>query len=216
MKITEQNFVQEISKRNEEALSYVMLHYGGLVKSVTRRYLNVLSQYEEECISDVFFAVWTHIDSFQPERNPFANWIAGIARLKALDYKRKYARQLQERSLEQAEPFLHAVQDGSTPTSDAGAGGEPYTGAAAGAFCEAIAEEFSRETEEMLACLKPRDRELFMKLYVEEKTFDEIAAETGTDKSVLYNRLSRGKRKLRTLFSNPPSDKGISKGGRKS
>ena len=216
MKITEQNFVQEISKRNEEALSYVMLHYGGLVKSVTRRYLNVLSQYEEECISDVFFAVWTHIDSFQPERNPFANWIAGIARLKALDYKRKYARQLQERGLEQAEPFLHAVQDGSTPTSDAGTGGEPYTGAAAGAFCEAIAEEFSRETEEMLACLKPRDRELFVKLYVEEKTFDEIAAETGTDKSVLYNRLSRGKRKLRTLFSNPPSDKGISKGGRKS
>ena len=81
MKITEQNFVQELSKRNEEALSYVMLHYGGLVKSVTRRYLNVLSRYEEECISDVFFAVWTHIDSFQPERNPFANWIAGIARL---------------------------------------------------------------------------------------------------------------------------------------
>lgn len=218
MKITEQNFVQEISKRNEEALSYVMLHYGGLVKSVTRRYLNVLSRYEEECISDVFFAVWTHIDSFQPERNPFANWIAGIARLKALDYKRKYARQLQERSLEHAEPFLHAAQNGSPPSSDAGAGagGKPYSGAAAGAFCETVAEEFSRETEEMLACLKPRDRELFLKLYVEEKTFDEIAAETGTDKSVLYNRLSRGKRKLRTLFSNPSSDMRISKGGRKS
>ena len=55
MKITEQNFVQEISKRNEEALSYVMLHYGGLVKSVTRRYLNVLSQYEEECISCLLY-----------------------------------------------------------------------------------------------------------------------------------------------------------------
>ena len=209
MKITEQNFVQELSKRNEEALSYVMLHYGGLVKSVTRRYLNVLSRYEEECISDVFFAVWTHIDSFQPERNPFANWIAGIARLKALDYKRKYARQLQERSLEQTEPFLHAAQEGSPRSSNAGAGAgaEPYSGTSAESFFEAASQEFSRETEEMLACLKPRGRELFLKLYVEEKTFDEIAAETGTDKSVLYNRLSRGKRKLRTLFSAHPANR---------
>ena len=106
MKITEQNFVQELSRRNEQALEYVMIHYGGLVKSVTHRYLNILSQYEEECISDVFFAVWNNIDSFRPERNPFANWIAGIARLKALDYKRKYARQLMERSLEQADNIL--------------------------------------------------------------------------------------------------------------
>ena len=67
MKITEQNFVQELSRRNEQALEYVMIHYGGLVKSVTHRYLNILSQYEEECISDVFFAVWNQIDSFRLE-----------------------------------------------------------------------------------------------------------------------------------------------------
>ena len=55
MKINESNFVEELSHRNEKALEYVMVHYGGLVKSVTHRYLNVLSQYEEECINDVFF-----------------------------------------------------------------------------------------------------------------------------------------------------------------
>ena len=54
MKINESNFVEELSHRNEKALEYVMVHYGGLVKSVTHRYLNVLSQYEEECINDVF------------------------------------------------------------------------------------------------------------------------------------------------------------------
>ena len=62
-------------------------------------------------------------------------------------------------------------------------------------------KEFSRETQEILACLKPRDQELFLKLYVEEKSFDEISQETGTEKSVLYNRLSRSKRKLLNLFS---------------
>ena len=63
-----------------------------------------------------------------------------------------------------------------------------------------FSEEFSKETTEMLACLKPRDRELFLKLYVEEKSFDEISQETGTEKTVLYNRLSRSKRKIRRLF----------------
>ena len=71
MKINESNFVEELSHRNEKALEYVMVHYGGLVKSVTHRYLNVLSQYEEECINDVFFAVWEHIDSYDSARNPF-------------------------------------------------------------------------------------------------------------------------------------------------
>lgn len=180
MKITEQNFVQELSRGNEQALEYVMVHYGGLVRSVAHRYLSVLSQYEEECISDVFFAVWNHIDSFQPDRNPFANWIAGIARLKALDYKRKYASHLLESSWDEKEDFLEIEEALDMQTQ--------------------FSEEFSRETTEMLSCLKPRDRELFLKLYVEEKSFDEIARETGTEKPVLYNRLSRSKRKLRTLF----------------
>ena len=34
MKIKESNFVEELSHRNERALEYVMVHYGGLVKSV--------------------------------------------------------------------------------------------------------------------------------------------------------------------------------------
>ena len=55
---------------------------------------DVLPQYEEECISDVFLAVWNHASSYMPERNPFANWIAGVARIKALDYKRRYAARL--------------------------------------------------------------------------------------------------------------------------
>lgn len=56
MKIKESNFVEELSHRNEKALEYVMVHYGGLVKSVVHRYLNVLSQYEEECINDVLLS----------------------------------------------------------------------------------------------------------------------------------------------------------------
>ena len=133
MKINESNFVEELSHRNEKALEYVMVHYGGLVKSVTHRYLNVLSQYDSA-------------------RNPFANWIGGIARLKALDYKRKYAHFLLETSWENS-PHTKGIDDAIELQTQ-------------------FDEEFSEETKQMLSCLKPQDRELFIKLYVEEKPFD--------------------------------------------
>ena len=180
MKIKESNFVDELSHRNEKALEYVMVHYGGLVKSVVHRYLNVLSQYEEECINDVFFAVWEHIDSYDFARNPFANWIGGIARLKALDYKRKYAHFLLETSWENS-PHTKSIDDAIELQTQ-------------------FDDEFSEETQQMLSCLKPQDRELFIKLYVEEKPFDEISKEMHTKKPVLYNRLFRSKKKLRALF----------------
>ena len=142
MKINESNFVEELSHRNEKALEYVMVHYGGLVKSVTHRYLNVLSQYEEECINDVFFAVWEHIDSYDSARNPFANWIGGIARLKALDYKRKYAHFLLETSWENS-PHTKGIDDAIELQTQ-------------------FDEEFSEETKQMLSCLKPQDRDCLL------------------------------------------------------
>lgn len=63
-----------------------------------------------------------------------------------------------------------------------------------------IEREISEEVEMMLDSLKPSDRELFMKLYVEEKPIDQVSRETGIKKEVIYNRLSRGKRKLRKQF----------------
>lgn len=179
MKITEQNFVRQMELGNEKALEYSMLHYGGLVKSVVSRYLGTLKQYEDECINDVFFAVWNHISSFCPEKNSFANWIAGVARIKALDCKRKYASRLLESSWEETERVM---------------GFEPLEEAAQ------IQEEFSEETQQMLSCLKPCDRELFLRLYVEEQSFDEVSADSGMSKPVIYNRLSRAKKKIRQRY----------------
>lgn len=180
MKITEQNFVSQMIQGNENALEYVMLHYGGLVKSVVHRYLYVLPQYEEEYISDVFLAVWNHASSYMPQKNPFANWIAGVARIKALDYKRRYAGRLLETSWEEA---------GNCIGKD---------------VMEEIAlirEEFSKETRQMLECLMQEDQELFLKIYVEEESVETVSAESGLSKPVIYNRLSRGKKKIRRLFS---------------
>lgn len=182
MKINEQNFISQLVQKNEKALEYCMLHYGGLVKSVLHRYLGSLPCLEEECCNDVFLAVWDHASSYQPEKNPFANWIAGVARIKALDAKRKYAKELLEVSFE----------DNAPPLSEFSA------------EIQAIQEELSAETQQMLSCLKPEDKDLFLRLYVEEETMDEVSRHTGLSKPVIYNRLSRGRSKIRRLFTNRP------------
>lgn len=183
MKITEQNFIRQLKQGNEKALEYVMTHYGGLVKSVVHRYLYALPQYEEECISDVFFAVWTHISSFQPEKNPFANWIAGVARIKALDFKRKYAFRLLETSWDDVKASHPPVTKDILEET------------------ELIQNEFSEETQQMLSSLKPKDQELFLKLFVQEETLDEVSAASNMSKEVIYNRLSRARKKIRSQFS---------------
>lgn len=93
MKINEENFVLHIKLKDEEALRYAIERYGGLVKSVVRKHLYPDAQmmFFEECVSDVFLGVWSNIDSYDAEKNTIKNWIAAIARFKAIDYGRKYA-----------------------------------------------------------------------------------------------------------------------------
>lgn len=132
----------------------------------------------------MFFAVWEHADSYRSDKNPFSNWIAGVARLKALDCKRRYARHLLEIGWEDAgkETTARGQADERTPE------------------LSVLENEISEETREMLSCLKPADRELFWKLYVEEEDLDTVSRSTGMSKSIIYNHLSRGKKKLRNLY----------------
>ena len=97
-----------------------------------------------------FSSLYGNISLMPARRNPFANWIGGIARLKALDYKRKYANHLLETSWENAQ-YTKGLDD------------------AIGLHTQ-FEEEFSEETKQMLSCLKPQDRELFIKTMCRRKT----------------------------------------------
>lgn len=176
MKITEKNYIKQLKNGNERALEYVMVQFGGLVKSVVHRHLYHLTQYEEDCINEVFFAVWNHIYSYQPEKSSFANWIGGIARLKALDALRKHSKEMWEESID--DEVVCVVDKSAVPD-------------------EGLEELISEETEQLLTCLKEKDRELFYRLYVEEQDMDEVSEAMGMEKSVIYNRLSRAKQKVR-------------------
>ena len=53
------------------------------------------------------------------------------------------------------------------------------------------------EIDLILKILSTEDKEIFIKLFDEEYSYEEISKSTGLSKEVLYNRVSRGKKLLR-------------------
>lgn len=174
MKIGEKNYIKQLRLHNEQALAYVIDEYGGLLMSVIHKHLICLPQRQEECFNDVLLKIWQNISSFDEEKSTFRNWAAAVAKYQAIDYLRSYQRELQTVDIEETV----IVQEDRV-------------------LAGVLEKEISQEVKKMLACLKPCDRDLFYKLYVEEKSMGQVSIETGMKQEVIYNRLSRGKKKLR-------------------
>lgn len=178
MKISEENFINQLKMRNEKALNFILEEYGWIIKSTVKKHLYNLQSFQGECINDILIAVWYNIDSFDENRNGFKNWLAGISKYKCIDYKRKYLKNLLYENIDDLDI---SVEDTSLD--------------------EIVNNELNKDLESMLNCLKKEDKELFLKLYVQEKDINDICVETGMKREVIYNRLSRGKKKIKDLFN---------------
>lgn len=177
--ITEENFIEQLKKRNQRALEYVIENYGWIFKTVLKKHLFYLMDHYDECMNDCLLAVWENINSYNPEKSSFKNWAGGIAKYKAIDCTRKYLKDLENEN----------VDDMEISTKD-----NPLK--------EILRSEISEETENMLSSLSEEDKRIFIKLYFEDKSMNEISKDTGLSKSVLYNRLSRGRREMRNNSNN--------------
>ncbi len=177
MLITEDNFIGQLKKRNEKALEYVIDHYGWLLKTVIKKHLFYLPGYYEECLNDCLMGIWENIHSYDPQRSSFKNWAGGVAKYKSLNYVRKYLQDLENENLETV----------VVPVEETG-------------IKQILEREITEETVRMLKGLSKEDRDIFIKLYFEDKSMDEISDDTGLTKPVLYNRLSRGRKKMREIF----------------
>lgn len=177
MKINEHNFILYLRRKNEKALDYVIDVYGGIIKAVVKKHLYNLQSVQGECINDILLAIWNNIEYFDPERSTFKNWVIGISKFKSIDYKRKHLKGLNHENID-----------------DINLSKEDFSE-------ELIKNELSYEVEQMMQCLKEKDRQLFYKLYVEEKEVDEISDDMGMKREVIYNRISRAKKKIKELFT---------------
>lgn len=175
MRITKENFLSELERKNPQAIEYIVSEYGSLVKSVLIYNLGNHKDRWEECFNDCLMAIWNHPDRFEEKKSEFKNWLCAIAKYKAIDLVRREQRHAGEVSLEQENGVEIGVVDIGASESD-------------------------EELEILLNCLSSEDRELFMRRYVEEQPMEQISAETGMERDLIYSRISRGKKKIRSLF----------------
>lgn len=178
MKITEENFIEEIKKRNEDGLIYVIDNYGWIIKTVINKHLFYLEDYKEECINDCLMGIWNNIYYFDMEKSSFKNWIAGIAKYKSIDYIRKYLKENENKNIDQI----------NIETEDL-------------TISKILEKEFEIEIKETLNILNEEDRKIFQDIYFKNEDVDTVAKKTGKKTSNIYNRLSRGRKKLKDYIN---------------
>ena len=178
MEINENNFIKYLKKKNEKGLEYVINNYGWIINSTVKKHLYNLKDYQDECINDILLGIWNNIESFDESKSTFKNWVGAIARYKTIDYKRKYLKYLKEENIDELE-----------------------IGSKEGVFEKITKNELDKDTNQLLNNLNDKDKKIFLKLFVEEQEVEVISKEMNLHKSNIYNRVSRGKMKLRKLFT---------------
>jgi RNA polymerase sigma factor (sigma-70 family) len=171
LRVTDENVIQQIKLKNEKTIPYLIKTYGGLLNAIIRKYLNGNQQDMEECFADVLVSIWFHIDSFDSTKNEFKQWIVAIAKYRAIDYIRKSVKLEQHRSKYELD--------------------------------ERISNQTYSKTLEISILFKEltdTERTIFEKYYVEGVPSKEIANEFQAKESWVHNKLSRGRKKLKTIL----------------
>ncbi len=176
--ISKDNFISAIKNKDQTALEFVLDNYGNLIKSIINKHLGLLQNYHEECFNDVLLAIWNNIEQYDSEKSSFKNWVAGITRYKSLSYVRKYIHEIEQQDINE----LENTPEISSSLTD-------------------LQEEHDENFEEMLDGLNAQDKELFRRLYLHEQDMNDISNEMNLSTNVIYNRLSRARKKLRTLLN---------------
>lgn len=173
---TDEDLARLIASGDEYAFEELIRRYGGLIKSIVHYHLRDISMWQDDCINDILFKIWQNIDRFDAEKNNLKNWIGAVAKYRAIDYKRKYYRDLTAGELNENiadEKEIHQ---------------------------DILREEIDKEITSLLSNLKEKDREIFIRHYIMEQSVKEISTAEGREPSWVYNRLSRGRKKLSHLF----------------
>lgn len=165
--MNEEKIIQGIKNRDEKSLRAFIDSYGPVMKASIYKVLTFNENVRMEVLNDSVLAVWDNIDSFDPARSSFKNWCAGVARYKAIDALRKEIRH-KSVDLDEVSPYLSTDDDISID-----------------------------ETEEILKVLDEKDREIFRKLFIEGYSYDDLAKVYDISKAGLYNRVARGKKKIK-------------------
>lgn len=152
------------------------------------------AQDAEECVNDLFEAVWFEIDEFDAQRGSLSAWLSMRAKYLALDRRRQIQRRL-------GAPPASAAESASAqawPTYSAtrwSLASEQESGESLDGLVER--REQQQELRQVLEELPELDRLLVYLRYFRLTSTDEIAARTGLTRRAIDTRLWRTRKHLR-------------------
>ncbi|MGL5415325.1 MAG: sigma-70 family RNA polymerase sigma factor [Clostridium sp.] len=171
--------IKRIIRKQESGLEMLIEEYGGFIKAIVKR--KGYGDFQDECIDDILMCIWNNIKSYDERKNTFKNWIASITRYKVIDYNRKYLKNIEKYKNDYD---LEKIQDKGEVS------------------LRILQKELKEEIQSLLNNLKEKDKKIFVKYYLEEMEVEEIEKEVGLKREAIYNRLSRGRVKLRSILEN--------------
>ena len=166
----DEEIIERIKKKDYAGLEQLLAVYGD---SMLRTIHSVLSQPHEvserqDVANEVFYEVWQKIAAYQPERSRLITWLLLISRSRAIDHKRK----LNKRSLEEK-----PVDEQELAIEDSPLTKETFLG--------------------FIEDLEALDQRIFLLYYFYQESPETIAEQTDLNVSAIYNRLSRGRKRLK-------------------
>lgn len=178
MSIDKSNFIRELKYRNPDALDYFIDSYGPIVKGITTKILYSLgnSGIIEECMSDIFMAVWTNISKYDEDKGNFKGWISAVAKFKAIDYYRKYSKEVKLETMEETVTNGRSAED------------------------EFISEFESSRLIRIIEDLEEPDRTIFIKKFLLGDKVKSISEAVNLSVSSINTRISRGREKIRRQY----------------
>lgn len=175
MNSNKNNFIKRLKKGKEDALEYVVDEYIQIVKGIILKILKTINNQMiiEECINDVFLAVWNNSNQFSGDEVDFKKWICTIAKFKAIDYYRKEVKSFEIKLNEDITYNNICLED------------------------EILISEEKNILLNEISLMNDIDKKIFiMKFFLGIKS-ENIALKLNLSKASVDNRISRGKKKLK-------------------
>lgn len=202
---SDDDLAQRIRERNPEALETLITRYSREVFYFIRLVLDGVgvAQDAEECVNDLFVAVWQEIDSFDPGRGTLRTWLTMRAKYIALDRRRQLCRR-QTHNVQPADENRQWASDNGGGRKVYGWGGyESDNRVALPPHPESSMEHLLEQTErreelrQALATLPELDRYLIYQRYFMYASTEELAAKTGLTRHAVDTRIWRARKSLR-------------------
>lgn len=176
--MTDTKIINGLINQDMKSLDLLIDTYGRLIYTVINNILDRSHNKNDidECFDDILLNIWYNIDCFDESKGVFKNWIISIAKFKAIDYKRKISKSLSN------------IDINSTDIAESSNIEEELT----------IKEEYE-ELFMLIDKLSEVDRSIFIKKYINEESITEISKDLKLSPDYIYNRISRGKKKLQDM-----------------